>query len=156
MCFRRVFCDWAQFYCRTSSDLDCFLLIYLCDFIAVSRKWKWPVWETASARLYHRLDLQTLEELELHLQVEQTPDQSALQSGRPALYFHLHPQSACFHRYGENGWSWKATREKMFNRVEVNICKTHFRQLLPQQKADISQRLRPFLDEIWWFSGDII
>lgn len=155
MCFWRVFCDLAHFDYRISSDLDCFLLIYLRDFIAVSRKQKWSVWETASARLYHRLDLQTLEELERHLQVEQTPDQSVLQSGRPALYFHLHRRSACFHRYGENGWSWKATTEKRFNRV-VNICKTHFRQLLPQHKGDISQWLRPFLDKIWWFSGDII
>lgn len=62
------------FVCRISSDLVCFLLIYLHDFIEVLRKRK-CVWETTKARLYHRLDLQTLEELELHLQVEQTPDQ---------------------------------------------------------------------------------
>lgn len=153
MCFWRLFYDLAHFDCRISSDLDCFLLIYLRDFIAVSRKRKWRVWETASARLYHRLDLQTLEELPLHLQVEQTPDQSALQPGRPALYFHLHRRSACFHQYGENGWSWKATTEKRFNRAEVNICKTHSRQLLPRHKGDMT---RETWDKIWWFSGDII
>lgn len=37
--------------------------------------------QMASVRLYHQLDLQTLEEPELHQQAEQTPDQSALQCG---------------------------------------------------------------------------
>lgn len=36
--------------------------------------------KAVSAILYHQLDLQTPEELELHQQVPQTPSQSALQS----------------------------------------------------------------------------
>lgn len=59
--------------------------------------------QIASVRLYHQLDLQTLEEPELHQQEEQSPDQSARQCGRPVLCFHPRHQSVCFHRCGENG-----------------------------------------------------
>lgn len=67
---------------------------------AVCVKW-------SPAILYRQLDWQTPEELELHPQAPQTPDQSALQSWQPALYSRHHPQSVCSHLCDGSGQHYK-------------------------------------------------
>lgn len=95
------------------------LFVWFHIKIKVRRKWICCMCQIASVRLYHQLDLQTLEEPELHQQEEQSPDQSARQCGRPVLCFHPHHRSVCFHRCGENGRFWKTTKQKLFKRGEL-------------------------------------
>lgn len=105
--------------------------------------------------LYHQLDWQTPEVLELHLQVPQTPDQSALQSWQPVLYSHPHPQSVCSHlsvgsvqHCKKDQKEWKTTR---INCLQYGWSEELQKMARAKLSASESWRLLPRW--FWAFSG---